>query len=82
MTRDGKRYVCANKGCTAKNFIEEENGPEACKYHVGEPVFHDLKKYWSCCPNKVSWDWDDFMLLPTCAVGPHKIKYKAAPKKA
>ena len=30
MTRDGKRYICANKGCTAKNFIEEENGPNMC----------------------------------------------------
>ena len=77
MTRDGKRYICANKGCSAKNFLPEENGPTACNYHTGEPIFHDLKKYWSCCSaDKPAYDWDDFMKIPTCAVGEHKMKYK------
>ena len=77
MTRDGKRYVCANKGCTAKSFLPEENGPEACHYHPGEPIFHDLKKFWSCCSkDKPAYDWDEFMKIPTCAVGEHKMKYK------
>ena len=77
MTKDGKLYICANKGCRDKNkFDLEKNGPEACHYHKGEPVFHDLKKYWSCCPDKTTWDWDDFMKIPTCSVGEHKMKYK------
>ena len=63
--------MCGNKGCTKKHFIDDENADDACNYHTGEPVFHDLKKYWSCCTTKVTYDWDDFMKLPTCAVGRH-----------
>ena len=48
MTRDGLKYYCANPGCSTKTFVEAENGPEACNYHKGEAVFHDLKKYWTC----------------------------------
>ena len=77
MTKDGKRCVCGNKGCTKKSFLPEENGPEACNYHPGEPIFHDIKKYWSCCTaSKPAYDWDDFMKIPTCAVGEHIMKYK------
>ena len=53
-----------------KDFKEEENNDEACHYHPGEPIFHDIKKFWTCCKAE-SYDWDDFMKLPTCAVGKH-----------
>ena len=77
MTRDGTKYYCANGGCASKTFVMEENGPEACQHHTGEAIFHDLKKYWSCCnADRPCHDWDDFMALPTCSVGEHKIKYK------
>ena len=76
--KDG-RFICANKGCTKKNFTDEENNDEACEHHTGQPIFHDLKKYWSCCnqdgKGKVAYDWDEFMALPTCAKGPHAKKY-------
>ena len=49
MTKDGTKFMCANKGCVAKSFVEANNNDTACQHHVGEPVFHDLKKYWSCC---------------------------------
>lgn len=75
MTKDGSKFICANKGCSKKSFAQEENGDQECNFHTGDPVFHDLKKYWSCC-QKVTFDWDDFMKLPTCAVGSHQIKYK------
>ena len=74
LNKDG-RYFCANKGCMKKTFVEEENGDDACHFHQGEPVFHDLKKYWTCC-TKPTYDWDDFLALPTCQVGRHAIKYK------
>ena len=81
MTRDGSKYYCANGGCASKTFTLEENGPEACHYHCGEAVFHDLKKYWTCCnKDRPCHDWDDFLALPTCSVGEHKIKYKPAKK--
>jgi hypothetical protein len=62
--------MCANKGCSLKSFVESENNDIACNFHSGEVVFHDLKKYWTCC-NKPTYDWDEFMKLPTCSVGSH-----------
>ena len=77
MTRDGSKYYCGNPGCATKTFAMDENGAEACHHHTGEAIFHDLKKYWSCCSSeRPCHDWDDFMKLPTCAVGEHTIKYK------
>ena len=77
--KDGK-FICANKGCTVKYFTDEENVEEdCCNYHPGEAVFHDLKKYWNCCnpdgTGKCAWDWDEFLLLPTCSKGKHVKKY-------
>lgn len=72
--KDGKLYCC-NAGCKDKVFVEEENKDDACHHHSGHANFHDLRKYWSCCKNE-TWDWDEFMKLPTCAVGRHKPKYK------
>ena len=81
MSRDGKRFMCANKGCVDKSFLQEENHETACQHHVGEPVFHDLKKYWSCCKDKVTWDFDDFMKIETCTKSAHVIRYKEVKKK-
>lgn len=72
LTPNGK-FKCMRKGCL-KEFSEEDNKVEnCCKHHSGEPIFHDLKKYWSCC-KKETWDWDEFMKLPTCAQGQHSPK--------
>ena len=70
-TKNGK-LRCINKGC-AKEFVMEDNGEEVCSYHTGDPIFHDLKKYWTCC-KKETWDWDEFVKLPTCAKGQHVPK--------
>lgn len=61
--------ACKNPGCK-KKFLESENNDQACKYHSGKPMFHDLKKGWTCC-NKIAYDWDEFEKLETCAVGKH-----------
>lgn len=45
-----------NQGCR-KDYFENENNETACSYHKGNPVFHDLKKFWSCC-GKETHDWD------------------------
>ncbi|MFN9901003.1 MAG: hypothetical protein ACK55Z_19930, partial [bacterium] len=57
MSNDGK-YMCANKGCADKSFKLEENNDAACKFHKGEAIFHDVKKYWSCCTDKPAYDFD------------------------
>jgi hypothetical protein len=41
-----------------------------CHYHPGKPIFHDLKKGWTCC-NRIVYDWDEFQKLPTCATAKH-----------
>lgn len=55
---------CTNKGCL-KPYEEKENTEESCNYHPGDPCFRDMRKHWTCC-NKETWDWDDFVKLPTC----------------
>ena len=79
-SKDGK-FMCANKGCADKSFVLEENNDNACKFHSGEAVFHDVKKYWSCCTAKPAYDFDEFLKLPTCTTGSHVIRYKAIKKK-
>lgn len=71
---DGKVF-CLNPGCKDKVFSFDENNDDSCKYHIGKPVFHDLKKYWTCCKVE-TWDWDEFLKIPTCAVGKHTPKCK------
>ena len=71
LTKEGL-YKCINKGCL-KAYNEKDNMADCCGYHDGQPVFHDTKKYWTCC-KKETWDWDEFMKLPTCKVGMHVPK--------
>ena len=63
--------TCYNKACSTKGkFDENENGPEACRYHPGGPVFHDALKGWSCCEKRVT-DFSEFLNLPGCTAGYH-----------
>ncbi len=60
---------CQRNGCK-KLFVLSENSANACHHHPGKPMFHDLKKGWTCCKTVV-YDWDEFQKIPTCAVGEH-----------
>jgi len=62
--------TCKRKGCQ-KDFIVIDNHPTACRYHRGEGVFHDTKKFWACCPNIVKYDFDSFLAIPGCCEGYH-----------
>ena len=73
VRKDGK-FTCANKGCTNRYFLDEENKEDSCHFHSGGPVFHDLKKYWSCCPDAVTYEFEELPKIPTCSVGPHVKK--------
>ena len=64
--------TCRNFGCQ-KKFRVEENTDTACQYHTGGPVFWDTYKYWACCPQKKNSDFDDFVKVPGCATGKHKL---------
>lgn len=72
MDKTGKRFMCANKGCADRSFLEEENSETACRHHSGNPIFHDVKKFWDCCTAaKPCYDWEDFQKIPPCSVGLH-----------
>ncbi|KAI8621665.1 HSP20-like chaperone [Chytriomyces sp. MP71] len=71
-TSNNTSIPCANKGCNQK-FDPSENGPTSCEHHPGAPVFHDALKGWSCCEKRVM-DFDDFIKIPGCTLGPHSAK--------
>lgn len=76
VTNNKGQYFCGNPGCVDKLYDPNaENKEGSCKHHLGQPVFHDRKKYWTCCKQE-AYDWDDFMKLSPCAVGKHTPKYK------
>ncbi|KAF4751507.1 Integrin beta-1-binding protein 2, partial [Perkinsus olseni] len=77
VTSSGK-YRCAHVGC-GKEYDPEDNAEGCCHCHDGKPIFHDLKKEWSCCGAR-SYDWDDFMALPKCKTGKHEPKMTRAAK--
>jgi len=61
---------CKNFGCQ-KKFTLATNFEGECRHHVKPPVFHETAKYWSCCPHKKAYDWEDFMKIEGCAVSRH-----------
>ncbi|KAI8855181.1 HSP20-like chaperone [Chytridium lagenaria] len=64
--------VCTNKGC-GKSFNEAENSETACEHHAQGPVFHEGLKGWGCCSKRVT-EFNDFLKIPGCAVGPHRVE--------
>jgi disease resistance protein len=74
IAEDGST-VCGNAGCRMKFNVNDPRDPSECHYHASPPVFHDGKKGYSCC-NVHVYDFDDFMAIPTCAVGTHIPRMK------
>lgn len=72
-----KLLKCGRFGCL-KKYEQKDNNGSACHYHPKPPTFHDTKKGWSCCSNKLVYDWDDFEKIPTCSVGFHQTKEEIA----
>lgn len=73
--------TCKNYGCQ-KHFELADNGPDACTYHEGAPVFHDTRKWWSCCEEAKVYDFDALYAVPGCKRGPHSLTPPAAEVKA
>eukprot|EP00560_Eucampia_antarctica_P008724 CAMPEP_0197826434 /NCGR_PEP_ID=MMETSP1437-20131217/3396_1 /TAXON_ID=49252 ORGANISM="Eucampia antarctica, Strain CCMP1452" /NCGR_SAMPLE_ID=MMETSP1437 /ASSEMBLY_ACC=CAM_ASM_001096 /LENGTH=329 /DNA_ID=CAMNT_0043426873 /DNA_START=73 /DNA_END=1062 /DNA_ORIENTATION=+ len=57
--------ACVRFGCQ-KRFPKEGPYPENCTHHKSPPVFHETAKFWSCCPLKKAYDWDEFQSIPGC----------------
>ena len=58
---------CTHFGCK-KRFPRGGPYPDCC-YHKSPPVFHETAKFWSCCPDKKAYDFDDFEKIPGCCNG-------------
>jgi disease resistance protein len=63
------KKMCKRQGCR-QQFTDTENNEAACKYHDGKPIFHDLKKGWTCC-QVIVYDWDEFNSIKGCKTGSH-----------
>jgi len=65
--KDSDIVTCSRFGC---NIKFPRGGPfPPCSYHTKPPVFHETAKFWSCCPHKKAYDWDQFQEIPGCMQG-------------
>jgi disease resistance protein len=71
MTKDGF-LKCKHAGCQ-KEYDPHVNSDSSCEYHEGAAGFRDTKKFWTCC-GASSYDWDEFLKIPKCKIGPHEPK--------
>lgn len=59
--------ACVHYGCNNR-FPREGPYPKCC-YHAAPPVFHETAKFWSCCPKKKAYDFEDFQNIKGCMTG-------------
>jgi len=59
--------ACVHFGCKSR-FPKGGPYPD-CTFHAAPPVFHETAKFWSCCPTKKAYDWEDFQAIPGCQNG-------------
>jgi len=59
--------ACVHLGCNNR-FPKGGPYPDCC-YHAAPPVFHETAKFWSCCPHKKAYDWEEFQAIPGCLTG-------------
>jgi len=60
---DGK-VRCKNFGC--QRVFDPEGQPQPCTHHKAPPIFHETAKWWSCCPDRKAYEFDEFMRIPGC----------------
>mmetsp|Transcript_48471 Transcript_48471/g.117279 ORF Transcript_48471/g.117279 Transcript_48471/m.117279 type:complete len:349 (-) Transcript_48471:200-1246(-) len=58
---------CVRFGC--QNRFPKGGPYPSCRYHKSPPIFHETAKWWSCCPQRKAWDFDDFQKIPGCCQG-------------
>ncbi|RKO96958.1 hypothetical protein CXG81DRAFT_14093 [Caulochytrium protostelioides] len=64
---------CRRPGCDS-TWSPDGSAPASttaaeCRFHVGEPVFHEGSKSWSCCSKRKVLEFDEFLKIPGCASG-------------
>jgi len=67
---DGKKPACKNYGCQCE-FDDASNHEAACRHHAAPPMFHDTRKWWTCCAERKVYSFDELMEIPGCIVSAH-----------
>eukprot|EP00962_Isochrysis_galbana_P018673 scaffold5382_cov114-Isochrysis_galbana.AAC.17 len=65
-----KKPNCKNYGCQ-QDFDDETNHGAACRHHAAPPMFHDTRKWWTCCADRKVYSFDELMEIPGCVVSAH-----------
>uniref|UniRef100_A0A6U6VAE5 CHORD domain-containing protein n=1 Tax=Zooxanthella nutricula TaxID=1333877 RepID=A0A6U6VAE5_9DINO len=73
VPRPPEHVRCKNFGCN-QYFDPTRVEETTCVFHKSPPVFHETAKYWSCCPDRKAYDWDEFMKVPGCQRGHHSLE--------
>lgn len=60
----GAKIRCKRFGC--QKLYDPEGEPQECVHHKAPPIFHETAKWWSCCPDRKAYDWEEFMRIPGC----------------
>lgn len=63
----GGKVRCKRFGC--QKFFDPDGPGEPCVFHKSPPIFHETAKWWSCCPDRKAYDWEEFMRIPGCQSG-------------
>ena len=71
-TASGK-LLCKNFGCQME-YDEGSNCEGSCRHHVAPPMFHDTRKWWTCCEDVKVFEFDELMCIPGCTLGKHSNK--------
>lgn len=74
-TASGK-LLCKNFGCQCE-YDEKDNKEGSCRHHVEPPMFHDTRKWWTCCPDIKVFEFDELMCIPGCTMGVHSNQVPA-----
>lgn len=68
LVKDEKgRVKCKRFGCN--QLFDPDGEPAKCCHHKAPPIFHETAKWWSCCPDRKAYDWEEFMRIPGCQTG-------------
>ena len=74
-TASGK-LQCKNFGCQCE-YDENDNPEGGCRHHVAPPMFHDTRKWWTCCEDVKVFEFDELMNIPGCVRGKHSNQVPA-----
>lgn len=61
------RVRCKRFGC--QQMFNPDGPEQKCVYHKAPPIFHETAKWWSCCPDRKAYEFDEFMRIPGCCTG-------------